>query len=84
MIVPYITGIIASLLSFFEFVAQIIQIVKTKQVDDLSYYTYIILLIQMSLWIIYSFILEAYVALIGNITSFILIFIILCLKYKYT
>ena len=47
-------GLIAGMLTSFGFVPQIVKGLKTKKMEDVSYYMPIILAIGMSLWLVYG------------------------------
>jgi len=72
---PEIIGIIAGTLSCFTFIPQIIRVLKTKSVKDISFSTYLIVLISEFGWFFYG-------CCIGSL-SIVLTTIVACLSAMY-
>lgn len=79
-----ILGLIGILIISFSGIPQLIKVVKTHSVNDLSLVFFTMLLVGMILLLIYSFSIENTVYIVGNIISLIMtIGIIICiLKWK--
>ena len=78
-----IIGIIAAILTTFSLIPQVLKCIKTKHARDLSTPTYVLLGIGLILWTIYGIIKADNPVIYANSLSFILVFIILLLKFKY-
>lgn len=78
-----IIGVIAGICTTVSFIPQIIKILKTKHVRDISLYMFVILTFGIFLWLIYGILLGKFPIILANSTSFALcLFIIMC-KFIY-
>lgn len=79
----YIIGSVASLLTMFGFAPQVIKMIRTKSVGDLS----LPMLVQFSagvfLWIMYGIHLQDYIIIVSNIVTFIILIIAIVLYLVY-
>ena len=72
-----IIGFIAAFCTTVSFIPQIIKLIKTKQVRDISLFMYIVLLIGILLWLIYGIFIKDNPVIIANVLGSIFCFIIL-------
>jgi len=79
-----IIGFIAGILTSLGFVPQIVKGVKTKKMDDVALWQYIILIAGMSCWLTYGIILKDPPLIAANSFSLLSSIIILILKVKYS
>jgi MtN3 and saliva related transmembrane protein len=76
-------GLIAACITTFSFVPQLIKVIKTKNVSDLSINMYILLCIGFSLWLTYGILDKSLPVSLANLVSLILGLTILILIFKY-
>ncbi len=79
-----LVGLFAAICIASSFIPQVRKIIKTKNVEDLSFKMYLILLIGASSWFLYGFLISNWVIIFANaLTLFLIILIIfMILKYK--
>ena len=65
-------GIIAGTCTTVSLIPQIIKIVKTKQVRDISLYMFVILSTGIFLWFIYGILIDEFPIILANGMSFVL------------
>jgi MtN3 and saliva related transmembrane protein len=65
-----IIGGLASVCTIITFVPQVIKIIKTNNVEDISLYMYIIYVIGVILWFIYGLLIKSTSIIITNIVIF--------------
>lgn len=78
-----IIGYIAAVLITICLVPQLLKIAQTKNVQDISWLTYVILLTAQVLWLVYGIILADLRIIIGNAISCTCSIIILILYFSY-
>ena len=78
-----IIGIMAGICTTFSFVPQIIKILKTKHVRDISLQMFIILTTGIFLWLVYGIYLGEMPIIVANIVGFILCIFIIGMKIRY-
>lgn len=78
-----IIGIIAGICTTISFIPQIIKILKTRHVRDISLYMFVILTTGIFLWLVYGIFLEQFPIILANSVSFILCLFILLAKVIY-
>jgi len=76
-------GYIAATLTTFAFLPQLVKIVKTRSVHDISFLMYLVMLIGVGLWLIYGFYIQSWPLAVANGFTFLFVFIILILKLKW-
>ncbi len=79
-----LVGSLGVILSTSGFLSQIIKILRTKSVEDLSYYLFGYSMLQAIVWIIYFTLSENFMGVIENIIWSSFCLIIICLKVYYT
>ena len=67
-----ILGVIAGVCTTTAFIPQIIKIMKTKHVKDISLYMYIIFTIGVALWLTYGILLGKFSVILANSVSLVL------------
>ena len=77
-----IMGLVAATLTTIAFIPQAIKIIKTKKTDDLSFLTYLMMSIGLTLWLIYGIVINNLPLIVANsitvpLNYFILYYIIL-------
>ncbi len=75
-------GAAAATLTMFSFVPQIIKVLKTKSVKDVSVITLFQLSLGSSLWIIYGFHLRDKIIIVANVITLAIIMILLSFYFK--
>lgn len=78
-----IIGLIAGAITSFGFIPQIVKGLKTKKLEDVSYYMPVILAIGMSLWLIYGLIQNDIAIVSANVFGTACNVIIIAMKKKY-
>ncbi len=78
-----ITGYLAAFFSTIAFIPQVVKIYKEKSARSISYKTFLIFTLGVTLWLIYGISLESIPMMIANIITILLSVMILTLKYKY-
>jgi MtN3 and saliva related transmembrane protein len=77
-------GLIAGILTSISLLPQLIKIIREKKAEDLSYFTLILLLVGLGVWIYYGILREDLPIIITNSFSFLVnsLVIIFTVKYK--
>ena len=75
-----IIGILAGMCTTISFVPQILKIIKTRHVRDLSLVMYVILTFGIFLWFIYGIFIKEWPIIITNIISFSLCLAVVIIK----
>lgn len=78
-----IIGFIAGTMTTVSFIPQIIKIIKTKQVRDISLVMYIVLTTGISLWLLYGVMIREMPIIAANSIAFILCFFVVIAKIRY-
>lgn len=80
-----IIGLVAALLTTSAFVPQVIKVWKSKSSKGVSVSMYLVLLLGVSLWGVYGYLIDSMSIMIANtVTGFLqLIILVLILKNKY-
>lgn len=78
-----IIGIIAAICTTSGFIPQIIKGIRTKKLDDISPFMYILLIFGISLWTAYGIHLNDVIIITANATGLSLSIFILILRYVY-
>ena len=76
-------GLSAAILTMFAFVPQIIKVLKTKSVKDVSITTLFQLCLGVSLWIAYGVHLKDKIIIAANSVTLITVTILLCLYFNF-
>ncbi|MDD5431393.1 MAG: SemiSWEET transporter [Candidatus Omnitrophica bacterium] len=76
-------GAIAAILTTFSFVPQIVKVLKTKSVKDVSLIMLLQFSLGVSLWAIYGAYLRDLIIILANVTTFLTLLVLLVLYYKY-
>ena len=79
-----IFGIFAGLIATCSFVPQIIKGIKTKKLDDLSYFMLFFLSTGMALWIVYGIHLSSFPIIFANSVGILFNIILIYLKRNYS
>jgi MtN3 and saliva related transmembrane protein len=79
-----IIGFFAAILTTSSFVPQVYKIWKIKEVDEISFMMYLSMLIGVSLWFYYGYLIDSVSMMISNVVSAILVICILYFKIKYS
>ena len=79
-----ILGLIAGAITSIGYLPQIYKGIKTKKLDDVSYYMPVILAIGMSLWLVYGIFLNAIAVIVANIFGVACSISLIILKKKYS
>jgi MtN3 and saliva related transmembrane protein len=77
-------GIIAGICTTVSFVPQVLKMLRTKNVNDVSLGMYIVFTFGVLLWLLYGFILGQAPIILANIATLVFCSIILHAKIKYT
>jgi len=84
---PYIcielVGLIAGICTTVAFLPQIIKILKTKHVKDISLGMYVIMTSGIFLWMVYGILLGRIPIIFANGISFVLCFMVIVAKIRY-
>ena len=75
-------GPVGALLTTISFIPQVLQVIKTKDVSDISLGMYIIFVLGVILWTAYGFILHDITIILSNGITTVLSGIILYYKYR--
>lgn len=78
-----IFGLIAAVCTTIAFVPQVLQIWKTKKVDDISLTMYLIFFTGVVFWLIYGILIKSLSVTLANTVTLVLVSIILGLKLRY-
>ena len=76
-------GIIAGLLCTISFIPQVVKVFKTKNTRDLSLFTFITFLFGISLWMVYGIMLKEIPIVLANLTTSVLVILIIIMKIKH-
>jgi MtN3 and saliva related transmembrane protein len=76
-------GYAGALLTAINFLPQVIKVYKTKDAEELSFWTLVLILLAQSVWMIYAFRLDLIPVLISNASLFLLALILLIMKFVY-
>jgi MtN3 and saliva related transmembrane protein len=76
-------GFLAGAVTTFSYLPQVIKIIKTKSVQDVSIEMAALLSFGTFLWTIYGFLSHSLPVILANILSFVFVFTILMLKVRY-
>jgi len=76
-------GIIGGLLGVILFLPQLFKTIKTKSAKDLSFFTYLLILINLSFWAYYGILINNPIIIIPNIIGAIISSIMLVLVRYY-
>jgi len=79
-----ILGIVAGFFSTVSFLPQLIKILRTKSVEDISVFMYVLFLTGVFLWIIYGLLIASFPVVATNASIGVLALWILLLKFKYS
>lgn len=79
-----IIGYTAAVVGTTIILPQVVKSIKTKSVDDISFWMLIIYMINCSLWVIYGILIIKYPVILSNAIAFSFVLIQLFLKIKYT
>ena len=77
-------GILATFLTLWSTVPQIKKVLKTKEADDVSKWLIISLVVGLSLWSLYGYLIHDIVIMIANAIGVSLNLSLLYLKWKYS
>ncbi len=61
-----IFGLMAGAVTSIGFIPQLIKGYKTKKLDDITYFMPLILVLGMTLWLIYGFLIESLAVMVAN------------------
>ncbi|MCD6222926.1 MAG: SemiSWEET transporter [Thermoplasmata archaeon] len=78
-----IIGLVAGALTSFGFVPQIVKGLKTKKMEDVSYYMPVILAVGMSLWLVYGLLRRDIAIIAANIFGTACNIVIVAMKRMY-
>lgn len=76
-------GFIAAILTTCGFIPQLIKIIKTKSVQDISFDMFAMFLAGVICWLIYGILIKSPPVIIANFVSMLMNITILCYKIKY-
>jgi MtN3 and saliva related transmembrane protein len=76
-------GYIAGALTTISFVPQLIKAWKMRETRDLSLTMLVLFGIGILLWTIYGFWVDSFPIIVANVTTFVLILVLLGLKFRY-
>ena len=79
----YVIGTVAALLTTFGFVPQVIKMLRTKSVKDISLLTFIQFSVGMSLWALYGFHLRDIIIVSANGIGVAILFIAIAIYVYY-
>ncbi|MFC1612979.1 SemiSWEET family sugar transporter [Patescibacteria group bacterium] len=82
-IITQIIGFLATLVGTSLMLPQVIQSIKTKKVDDISFVMLFLYFLNCLLWLIYGILIIALPLIICNFIALIISIIQLILKFKY-
>jgi MtN3 and saliva related transmembrane protein len=83
-LVTFGVGILATFLTLWSTVPQIRKVLKTKEADDVSKWLIISLIVGLSLWSLYGYLIDDIVVMIANAIGVSLNLSLLYLKWKYS
>lgn len=76
-------GLLAGFLTTISFLPQVIKSLKTKHMDDFNIWFLILMIVGLSIWTIYGFMIKQLPIIIANLATISLNLILLTLKIKY-
>lgn len=82
MTLTEITGLLAGLFTTIAVIPQIVKAIKTREVDNISPFFFIILLMGVGLWVVYGVLKTDWPIIITNGISFLLNVLMLTIYYK--
>lgn len=83
MRIDVVIGLLAGIFCTISFLPQVIQTFKTKRTKDLSFATFSIFSVGVSLWIVYGILIKQMPVIFTNIMVLILALLILAMKIRY-
>ena len=83
-LVTFGVGILATFLTLWSTVPQIRKVLKTKEADDVSKWLIISLIVGLTLWSLYGYLIDDIVVMIANAIGVSLNLCLLYLKWKYS
>ena len=84
MVPWYLIGTVAAVLTTFGFVPQVIKMVRTRSVKDVSLQTLIQLSVGMSLWTLYGVHLRDVIIISANAVGIVIMVVAIALYLRYT
>jgi MtN3 and saliva related transmembrane protein len=78
-----ILGLLAGFLTTISFLPQVIKSLRTRHMDDFNVWFLILMIIGLSLWTLYGFMIKQLPIIIANIATISLNLILLILKIRY-
>ena len=78
-----IIGIIAAILTTSGFIPQLYKTIKTKNVEGVSLFMFLVLFIGILFWLVYGFLIDSFAIKIANFFSGIIVLIIMILRILY-
>lgn len=78
-----VLGMIAGTLTTIAFVPQVLRIYRTKSARDVSYLTFGIYSIGVTLWLIYGLVIQSAALIAANLVTLLLAATVLALKARY-
>ncbi len=79
----YMVGVIAALLTTFGFVPQILKMIQTKSVKDISLITLVQFSLGVALWTVYGLHLNDWIIIVANAISLIIFLFGVVVYYRY-
>jgi MtN3 and saliva related transmembrane protein len=76
-------GLAAATLTTSAFLPQAIKTIRTKHTKDISFWTYLILLVGLALWLIYGLLITDWPVILANATTLVFVGVIFIMKLKY-
>ena len=83
MMYIHLIGVIAGVCTTASFVPQILKILKTRHVRDISLQMYIVLTTGIFLWLVYGILIRAFPVILANGVAFLLCTWIVVMKIVY-
>ena len=78
-----IIGSVGAFCTTIAYLPQLIKIIKTRSVKDVSLNMYLVMLTGVTLWLIYGAFIKSWPLIAANAVTFIFVFAILILKRKW-
>lgn len=78
-----IIGIVAGTCTSMSFIPQIVKILRTKQVRDISLRMYIVLTSGISLWLVYGILIKEFPIILANGAALVLCTTVIIAKIRY-
>jgi len=76
-------GLLAGFLTTLSFLPQVVKSLKTKHMDDFNIWFLILMIVGLSLWTVYGFMIKQLPIIIANLATISLNLMLLGLKIKY-